>query len=228
MKIKIKDDSFGKKLISDKMLMGQAIDKASRMLGAHIEAASKRKAPVSSGRLRAQVSFISRRTREGKASVEIGIMTSSNRQVKDSGALRYARIQDVGGRIPGKGNRSKHKLAIPAKTSLAKRTGITTRAGVSGVRARDVISSPAQFGLVDTRPSKSGKSIQGIFDTGRRGPRGGRILDQGTIFWLVKSVNIRPKNYLAAVAKREVSHGVGQKFLELAMRDTLKGKSGTS
>lgn len=194
------------------------------LTGAHLESASKRAAPVSSGRLRAAISFRVKKSRDGKAGVEVGIMTGSSAlkrslgQGSGSSPLVYAEIQDLGGEVSrGK----KHRLAFPLQTSLAKRSGIVTRAGVSGVRARDVISNPAQFNLLGTRPSKNRRAILGIFDTGRRGPRGGMIIDEEPIFAMRDSVSIPGSGYLSGVARNEFGRGVVRSFMDQAVLEAL-------
>ena len=224
-KVNISDVNFAKRLRRDKRRIEEAMERSMQLTGAHIETQAKRAAPVSSGRLRAAITFRTKKKCGGKVGVEIGIMSGAPGQGagrRGPAPLVYAQVQDTGKTI----KKGKHRLAIPLQTSLAKRSGIVTRAGVSGVRARDVISSPAQFGLLDTRPSKKRTAIIGIFDTGKRGPLGGIIRGEEPIFALRDQVKVPGSGYLSGTARREYQRGVIRTFMDQAVREAL-ARAGT-
>lgn len=108
-----------------------AILEALDQVGRRIESDAKRRAPANSGRLRSLIAY---RVRD-PGILEVGLLTAA-----DGEALAYGRIQDLGGRVNA---RPGGWLAIPLKA-------VKTKAGVAGIRARDVIESPGQVGVQST------------------------------------------------------------------------------
>lgn len=121
-------------------------------IGAHLERRMKEAAPLKSGRLRNSIGFV----QTGDSRVEVGVLRS-----RDGRPLVYGPIQEFGGTVEGK-----PWLAIP----IGK--GLKTKAGVGGIRARDVIANPAQAGVTSTffARSKAGNLI--LFGTLGRTARG--------------------------------------------------------
>jgi hypothetical protein len=145
--------------------------------GQRIEGDLKRAAPVKSGRLRASLGYKVTGGRE----LEVGSLTGAE-------ALVYARQVEFGGQINGR-----PFLAIPLPKS-----GLYTKAGVGGIRARDVRSSPGQFGYGSTFIQRSRAGNLLIF-----GKRPGS--DELTpLFVLKESVTQKGKPYLYPTIEKDL------------------------
>lgn len=143
--------------------------------GQRIENDLKRAAPVKSGRLRGSLGY---RVNNG-TELEVGSLTGDT-------ALIYARQVEFGGTIVGK-----PWLAIPLST-------MKTKAGVGGIRARDVRASPSQFGYSGTFVAKGvvfGK-LPG------KTKKGGKNIVP--LFALKKSVDQKGRPYLIPTVERDL------------------------
>jgi len=143
--------------------------------GQRIENDLKRAAPVKSGRLRGSLGY---RVNSG-TELEVGSLTGDT-------ALIYARQVEFGGTIVGK-----PWLAIPLST-------MKTKAGVGGIRARDVRASPSQFGYSGTFVAKGvvfGK-LPG------KTKKGGKNIVP--LFALKKSVDQKGRPYLIPTVERDL------------------------
>ena len=143
--------------------------------GQRIENDVKRAAPVKSGRLRGSLGY---RVSNG-TELEVGSLTGDT-------ALIYARQVEFGGTIVGK-----PWLAIPLSS-------MKTKAGVGGIRARDVRASPSQFGYSGTFVAKGvvfGK-LPG------KTKKGGKNIVP--LFALKKSVDQKGRPYLIPTVERDL------------------------
>jgi Bacteriophage HK97-gp10, putative tail-component len=143
--------------------------------GQRIENTLKRAAPVKSGRLRGSLGY---RVNHG-TELEVGSLTGDT-------ALIYARQVEFGGTIVGK-----PWLAIPLSS-------MKTKAGVGGIRARDVRASPSQFGYSGTFVAKGvvfGK-LPG------KTKKGGKNIVP--LFALKKSVDQKGRPYLIPTVERDL------------------------
>ena len=143
--------------------------------GQRIENDLKRAAPVKSGRLRGSLGY---RVNNG-TELEVGSLTGDT-------ALIYARQVEFGGTIVGK-----PWLAIPLSS-------MKTKAGVGGIRARDVRASPSQFGYSGTFVAKGvvfGK-LPG------KTKKGGKNIVP--LFALKKSVDQKGRPYLIPTVERDL------------------------
>lgn len=143
--------------------------------GQRIENDIKRAAPVKSGRLRGSLGY---RVNNG-TELEVGSLTGDT-------ALIYARQVEFGGTIVGK-----PWLAIPLSS-------MKTKAGVGGIRARDVRASPSQFGYSGTFVAKGvvfGK-LPG------KTKKGGKNIVP--LFALKKSVDQKGRPYLIPTVERDL------------------------
>jgi len=151
------------------------LDKA----GQRIENDLKRAAPVKSGRLRASLGYKVNNGRE----LEVGSLTGKD-------ALVYARQIEFGGTIFGK-----PWLAIPLST-------MKTKAGVGGIRARDVRANPSQFGYSSTFVAKG--VIFGQLP-GKKSTRGlGGKWNIVPLFALRQSVDQKGKPYLYPTVEKDL------------------------
>ena len=163
----------------------RALDLAGFELAGLVAEVATKKFKSPTGRLAGAI----RHQLEGDDTVKVGVMQGDD-------VLAYARIRDQGGTISGRPN-----LVFPLDNDASRRAGIFTPSGVSGVSAREVISDPAQFGLLGT--FAKGRAILGVFDTGNRGPRGGKITEARAIFARVPSVTQRGNGYLTRTMAQE-------------------------
>lgn len=143
--------------------------------GQRIENDLKRAAPVKSGRLRGSLGY---RVNNG-TELEVGSLTGDT-------ALIYARQVEFGGTIVGK-----PWLAIPLSS-------MKTKAGVGGIRARDVRASPSQFGYSGTFVAKG--VVFGKLPGKTR--KGGKNIVP--LFALKKSVDQRGRPYLIPTVERDL------------------------
>jgi hypothetical protein len=145
--------------------------------GQKIENDLKRAAPVKSGRLRQSLGYRVTPANE----LEVGSLTGAE-------ALVYARQVEFGGQITGR-----PFLAIPLPKS-----GLYTKAGVGGIRARDVRSSPGQFGYTSTFVQRSRAGNLLIFG---RSPGKGKLTP---LFVLKESVTQKGKPYLYPTVEKDL------------------------
>lgn len=164
-------------LLANAMRTGvpKGLDKA----GQKIENDLKRAAPVRSGRLRGSLGYKVTPANE----LEVGSLTGGE-------ALVYARQVEFGGQIFGK-----PWLAIPFST-------MKTKAGVGGIRARDVRANPGQFGFTGTFIAKG--VIFGQLP-GKKSRRGlGGKWNIVPLFALKQSVNQKGHPYLYPTVEKNL------------------------
>ena len=141
MAIVINTAAAVKQIAAMKKQVETALLRGSRKLAAAMVRDAKQNAPKSTGdlrrRIRGKVTDLDGARYEVTAGVGTGVGGTP---------LIYARIQDLGGLIRPK---TAQKLAIPVHPAFF------TKAGVGGVRARDVISKPKSYGFRSTYTSEN-------------------------------------------------------------------------
>ena len=140
------------------------------------------------GRLANSIGHEVRKRQDGTAELAVGVI-----KPRDGRVLRYAEVRDVGGTIKGK-----PWLAIPILKNL-KRYGTpgnrtVTRAGISGIYARDIKVDPERYGFETTfwHDGSKGPVIMGV----PLGQTGLDVKQAVPIFALRRSVTQKGSGYL--------------------------------
>lgn len=128
--------------------VGEAVHRTLERGGALIVREMTPKIPVSTGQLRRSVMFDVTDGGDSLVTLDVGVGTP-----RDGRPLVYARQREFGGTIRPTTARN---LAFPARGSP-----IVTKAGVGGIRARDVFANPSIAGVDRVWTNKRGTMILG-------------------------------------------------------------------